>query len=79
MKQTKDPLQAFVLSRDAVRLANKAFFDPSMMGLLYFVSSRSACPIQTEPKAEVYSLTSINSPYIPLCLRLSQYLSWSDC
>ncbi|KIR64069.1 phosphatidylinositol glycan, class S [Cryptococcus bacillisporus CA1873] len=29
-------LQAFVLARDAVELANKAFFDPSMMGLLYF-------------------------------------------
>ncbi|KIR35177.1 phosphatidylinositol glycan, class S [Cryptococcus deuterogattii MMRL2647] len=29
-------VQAFVLARDAVELANKAFFDPSMMGLLYF-------------------------------------------
>ncbi|OWZ74350.1 hypothetical protein AYX14_00290 [Cryptococcus neoformans] len=29
-------LQTFVLARDAVELANKAFFDPSMMGLLYF-------------------------------------------
>lgn len=29
-------LQAFILARDAVELANKAFFDPSMMGLLYF-------------------------------------------
>ncbi|GMK57143.1 hypothetical protein CspeluHIS016_0309830 [Cutaneotrichosporon spelunceum] len=32
----KSPLRAFVLSRDAVGLANEAFFDPSMMGLLYF-------------------------------------------
>ncbi|KAK4684128.1 GPI-anchor transamidase subunit S, partial [Tremellales sp. Uapishka_1] len=31
-----DPLDAFLLSRDAVGLANQAFFDPSMMGLLYF-------------------------------------------
>ena len=30
--------EAFVLSRDAVGLASQAFFDPSMMGLLYFVS-----------------------------------------
>jgi hypothetical protein len=31
--------ESFILSRDAVALANKAFFDPSMMGLLYFVST----------------------------------------
>jgi phosphatidylinositol glycan class S len=37
MAGTTDPLQAFLLSRDAVGLANEAFFDPSMMGLLYFV------------------------------------------
>lgn len=30
--------EAFILARDAVGLANEAFFDPSMMGLLYFVS-----------------------------------------
>ena len=34
-------LEAFILSRDAVGLANQAFFDPSMMGLLYFVSCGS--------------------------------------
>ncbi|BEI84378.1 hypothetical protein CcaverHIS002_0409820 [Cutaneotrichosporon cavernicola] len=34
--QDMSPLNAFVLSRDAVGLANEAFFDPSMMGLLYF-------------------------------------------
>ncbi|CAK9779956.1 hypothetical protein CC85DRAFT_158535 [Cutaneotrichosporon oleaginosum] len=34
--QDMSPLTAFVLSRDAVGLANEAFFDPSMMGLLYF-------------------------------------------
>ena len=33
-----DSRKAFILSRDAVALANEAFFDPSMMGLLYFVS-----------------------------------------
>ncbi len=38
LDKTTDPLQAFILSRDAVALANQAFFDPSMMGLLYFVS-----------------------------------------
>ena len=38
MDKTKDPKEQFILSRDAVGLANKAFFDPSMMGLLYFVS-----------------------------------------
>ncbi len=38
MASTTDPLEAFLLSRDAVGLANEAFFDPSMMGLLYFVS-----------------------------------------
>lgn len=38
MAKTRDPLEAFVLSRDAVALANEAFFHPSMMGLLYFVS-----------------------------------------
>ncbi|GFZ47102.1 hypothetical protein JCM24511_04844 [Saitozyma sp. JCM 24511] len=36
LQTTSDPLEAFVLSRDAVALANQAFFDPSMMGLLYF-------------------------------------------
>ncbi|ORY28798.1 phosphatidylinositol-glycan biosynthesis class S protein [Naematelia encephala] len=36
MDKTSDPLAAFILSRDAVGLANEAFFDPSMMGLLYF-------------------------------------------
>lgn len=30
------PLASALLSRDAVGLANEAFFDPSMMGLLYF-------------------------------------------
>ncbi len=34
-----DPLEIFLLNRDAAGLANEAFFDPSMMGLLYFVSS----------------------------------------
>ena len=38
LDRTSDPFEAFVLSRDAVLLANEAFFDPSMMGLLYFVS-----------------------------------------
>lgn len=36
--RSPSPLPGFVLARDAVVLANKAFFDPSMMGLLYFVS-----------------------------------------
>lgn len=40
MAETKDPLQAFILSRDAVALANEAFFHHSMMGLLYFVSDQ---------------------------------------
>jgi len=39
MDKSKDPKEQFILSRDAVGLANKAFFDPSMMGLLYFVST----------------------------------------
>lgn len=39
LDKTTGPLQAFILSRDAVALANQAFFDPSMMGLLYFVSA----------------------------------------
>ncbi|WOO81447.1 GPI transamidase component PIG-S [Vanrija pseudolonga] len=34
--RANSPRAAFVLSRDAVALANEAFFDPSMMGLLYF-------------------------------------------
>lgn len=38
MDQTTDVREQFLLSRDAVGLANQAFFDPSMMGLLYFVS-----------------------------------------
>ena len=38
MDKTTTPLDVFILSRDAVGLANQAFFDPSMMGLLYFVS-----------------------------------------
>lgn len=37
MDKSKDVKEQFILSRDAVGLANKAFFDPSMMGLLYFV------------------------------------------
>ncbi|RXK39002.1 hypothetical protein M231_03732 [Tremella mesenterica] len=37
LNTTTDPKEAFLLSRDAVGLANAAFFDPSMMGLLYFV------------------------------------------
>jgi phosphatidylinositol glycan class S len=41
MDKSKDPKEQFILSRDAVGLANKAFFDPSMMGLLYFVSTSS--------------------------------------
>lgn len=41
MDKTKDPKEQFILSRDAVGLANKAFFDPSMMGLLYFVSPQA--------------------------------------
>jgi len=36
-------LEAFILSRDAVGLANQAFFDPSMMGLLYFVNRPVYC------------------------------------
>lgn len=40
MDKSKDPKEQFIYSRDAVGLANKAFFDPSMMGLLYFVSPR---------------------------------------
>ena len=38
MDSTLDTREAFILSRDAVILASQAFFDPSMMGLLYFVS-----------------------------------------
>ncbi|TXT13700.1 hypothetical protein VHUM_01067 [Vanrija humicola] len=38
------PRAAFVLSRDAVALANEAFFDPSMMGLLYFVRHAPSPP-----------------------------------
>lgn len=34
--KAKGPLPSALLSRDAVGLANEAFFDPSMMGLLYF-------------------------------------------
>ncbi|KAL1411135.1 GPI transamidase component [Vanrija albida] len=34
--RASSPRAAFVLSRDAVALANEAFFDPSMMGQLYF-------------------------------------------
>lgn len=30
----------FLTAREAAQLANKAFFNPSMMGLLYFVSQR---------------------------------------
>ena len=37
MDATLDTREAFILSRDAVILASRAFFDPSMMGLLYFV------------------------------------------
>jgi phosphatidylinositol glycan class S len=44
MDKSKDPKEQFILSRDAVGLANKAFFDPSMMGLLYFVSTSSPDP-----------------------------------
>ncbi|ORX39337.1 phosphatidylinositol-glycan biosynthesis class S protein [Kockovaella imperatae] len=36
MDKTRDTRQAFILSRDAAALASQAFFDPSMMGLLYF-------------------------------------------
>ena len=81
MAHTTDPLQAFILSRDAVGLANEAFFDPSMMGLLYFVRpsvfhlfSTTAMPCRAgAPKAPCYcwdpiltiSLTSTNLQYIP--------------
>jgi hypothetical protein len=44
MDETTDVKEQFLLSRDAVGLANQAFFDPSMMGLLYFV-----CPYQSQP------------------------------
>lgn len=84
MAHTKDPLQAFVLSRDAVGLANQAFFDPSMMGLLYFVSwsrSRSDDIMLTllQPNEHKYAVYSpLFAPIaIPLVVGLlKELLGW---
>ena len=64
LDHTKDTTEAFILSRDAVGLANEAFFDPSMMGLLYFVRIVSFRSTHTHP-----SPTNTNSRYTRLCSR----------
>ena len=74
--------RAFELSRDAVTLATEAFFDPSMMGLLYFVSLSKPAPLQvlifqpTEHKAAVY--TPLFAPVaVPIVLfLLKELVAW---
>ncbi|KAK8844094.1 hypothetical protein IAR55_006888 [Kwoniella newhampshirensis] len=60
-------LEMFILTRDAVGLANQAFFDPTMMGLLYFPD---------EHKFAVY--TPLFAPIaVPLILGLiKEFLAW---
>ncbi|WVQ63839.1 uncharacterized protein L199_001995 [Kwoniella botswanensis] len=67
ISSVKSPLENFILSRDSVNLANKAFFDPSMMGLLYFPD---------EHKFAVY--TPLFAPIaVPLLLGLiKEFIAW---
>ncbi|OCF56400.1 hypothetical protein L486_06344 [Kwoniella mangroviensis CBS 10435] len=67
ISSAKSPLENFILSRDSVNLANKAFFDPSMMGLLYFPD---------EHKFAVY--TPLFAPIaVPLLLGLiKEFIAW---
>ncbi|WRT69116.1 uncharacterized protein IL334_006100 [Kwoniella shivajii] len=67
MSENRSALENFISSRDAVTLANEAFFDPSMMGLLYFPD---------EHKFAVY--TPLFAPVaVPLLLGLlKELLSW---
>ncbi|WWC63970.1 uncharacterized protein I303_106576 [Kwoniella dejecticola CBS 10117] len=67
ISESNSPLENFILSRDAVNLANQAFFDPSMMGLLYFPD---------EHKFAVY--TPLFAPIaVPLLLGLlKELISW---
>ncbi|WVW79431.1 hypothetical protein I302_101400 [Kwoniella bestiolae CBS 10118] len=64
---SNSPLENFIHSRDSVNLANKAFFDPSMMGLLYFPD---------EHKFAVY--TPLFAPIaVPLLLGLiKEFVAW---
>ncbi|WVQ93157.1 hypothetical protein IAU59_000221 [Kwoniella sp. CBS 9459] len=63
----RSAVENFVLTRDAVGLANRAFFDPSMMGLLYFPD---------EHKFAVY--TPLFAPIaVPLILGLlKELIAW---
>ncbi|ODO04810.1 hypothetical protein I350_05420 [Cryptococcus amylolentus CBS 6273] len=63
----RDVLETFTLIRDAVTLSNRAFFDPSMMGLLYFPD---------EHKFAVY--TPLFAPIaVPLILGLiKEFVAW---
>ncbi|WVR09020.1 hypothetical protein IAU60_006080 [Kwoniella sp. DSM 27419] len=67
LSSDQSALSNFVLARDAVGLANAAFFDPSMMGLLYFPD---------EHKFAVY--TPLFAPIaVPLILGLlKELLAW---
>ncbi|WWC91140.1 uncharacterized protein L201_006081 [Kwoniella dendrophila CBS 6074] len=67
MSDDKSPLENFILSRDSVNLANQAFFDPSMMGLLYFPD---------EHKFAIY--TPLFAPIaVPLLLGLlKEFIAW---
>ncbi|TYJ59055.1 hypothetical protein B9479_000044 [Cryptococcus floricola] len=63
----RDVLKTFTLIRDAVTLSNRAFFDPSMMGLFYFPD---------EHKFAIY--TPLFAPIaVPLILGLiKEFVAW---
>ncbi|WVF65478.1 hypothetical protein IAT40_000206 [Kwoniella sp. CBS 6097] len=67
LSTAQSALDNFILTRDAVGLANRAFFDPSMMGLLYFPD---------EHKFAVY--TPLFAPIaVPLLLGLlKELIAW---
>ncbi|OCF39417.1 phosphatidylinositol glycan, class S [Kwoniella heveanensis CBS 569] len=67
LSTAQSAVENFILTRDAVGLANRAFFDPSMMGLLYFPD---------EHKFAVY--TPLFAPIaVPLILGLlKELIAW---
>ena len=69
MDKSKDPKEQFILSRDAVGLANKAFFDPSMMGLLYFVSAtRRVCKCKLTRQPDEHKLAVYTPLFAPVAV-----------
>lgn len=73
--RANSPRAAFVLSRDAVALANEAFFDPSMMGLLYFVRQHTSHTSHATDVVVARS-TQIRSIHAPVRTHLCDHDRW---